>query len=514
MTQNERRGLPLWKRIIFLILTLIIFAIQISLFTLLFQINFSNRLNIYIYLLIELGAFLVVLHIIHKPILASYKLTWSILILVLPLPFLLLYFLNSRSRKLPKRKQHKLNEALELYTVDNKMITKLQEIDPMAAKTARIIHSNTNYPLYNNTKFTFLNDGEVKFLDFIEELKRAQKYIFIETFIIGEGFLLNELLQVLKAKGEAGVEIKIIYDDLGSKATIKSKTIKDITKIPNCKIVNYNPLGLNINPAFNYRDHRKITIIDGKIAYCGGDNLADEYIHKKTRFGFWRDNCGKYEGDAVNSFIGMFIETWYMSTKEILQLGDYLATLETEEQSSYIMPFGDGPSDKSDCAYDVFRSLISNAGKTLYISTPYLVIDDAMIEGIVLACKSGVDVRILMPGIPDKKTAFYLARFHYREILKAGGKIYEFTRGFNHAKNIMVDGKYAFIGTINMDYRSLFLHYECGALVFLDDEIKKMQEDFLKACQESKQITYEYWHKRPFYQKLVAYIIYLFAPMF
>lgn len=518
MTQNERRGLPIWKRIILLILTIIVFALQLALFALLFQINFTNQNtfapNIIVYVVIEVIATFLVLHIIHKPILASFKLTWAILILALPLPATLLYYLNSRSKKLPRYKQKKVVEVLEQYRMDNQVLEELESIHLKSAKHARIIHSNTGFPVYKNTKYTFLEDGLLKFNDLMEELKKAKIYIFIETFIISDGYLLTELLKVLKERGEAGVEIKIIYDDLGSRPTLKSKTVKEITKIPNCQIVNYNPLGLNINPGFNYRDHRKITIIDGKIAYCGGDNFADEYIHKKERFGFWRDNCGKYEGEAVGSFVALFLETWYMSTKEILKLEKYCFWTDNKNDKSYIMPFGDGPSAHKNCAYDVFRSLISSADKTLYISTPYLVIDDGLVESITLACKSGVDVRILMPGVPDKKSAFYFARFTYQEILKAGGKIYEFTGGFNHAKNIMVDGTQAFIGTINMDYRSLFLHYECGALIFLDDEIKRMEEDFLKACEKSRLITYDDWKKRPWYQRLFAYLFYLFAPLF
>ena len=202
-----------------------------------------------------------------------------------------------------------------------------------------------------------------------------------------------------------------------------------------------------------------------------------------------------------------------MSTQEILPLENYYMDTGISRNSSFILPFGDGPSNQKNISYDVFRSLITGADKTLYISTPYLVLDSNMLENIVLAAKSGVDVRILMPGIPDKKTAFYLARSNYRDILTAGGKIYEYSKGFNHAKNIIVDNKYAFIGTINMDYRSLFLHYECGALVLLDEEIKNMQNDFLKACAESRQITYEEWKKRSLWQRLVAYILYLFAPL-
>ncbi|MDE6656939.1 MAG: cardiolipin synthase [Anaeroplasmataceae bacterium] len=510
MTQNERRSLPIWKKIFTVILTLIVFAIQISLFALMFQINFSNQLNIVLYLVIEAIGFILVLHIIHKPILTSYKLTWSILILVLPLPFSLFYALNSSSRRLPRHKQRKINAELQKYNTGNDVMDELEVLDSKAVRYAKVL----KFPVYKDTTYTFLNDGRIKFDDLLIELKMAKKFIFIETFIMGDGYLLSQLLPVLQEKGEEGVEIKIIYDDLGSKATLKNKTIKQITKIPNCQITNYNPLGLNINPAFNYRDHRKITIIDGRIAYCGGDNYADEYIHEKERFGFWRDNCGKYEGEAVASFTAMFIEMWYMSTKTILKPEDYYTKSEISRNASFVIPFGDGPSNQVNYSYDVFRSLITSADKTLYISTPYLVIDNGILESIVLAAKSGVDVRILMPGIPDKKSAFYLARSHYRDILNAGGKIYEFTKGFNHAKNIIVDNKYAFIGTVNMDYRSMFLHYECGALILLDDEIHRMQEDFLKACEESHQITYEEWKKRPWWQKVASYVLYLFAPLF
>lgn len=513
MTQNERRSIPIWRKILFLIITLIIFAIQITVFVFMFQINYIS-FNWIIYLIIEVLALIVVNHIIHKPILTSYKLTWSIFILLVPLPFIFLYYLTHMGRRLPRKQQRKINEILSHYPSDQSVIESLEQIDTGAARQAKVIFANTKYKLYQNTKYTFFKDGADKFEDLLIELKKAERYIFIETFIMSDGELLESLIPILEEKGRQGVQIKILYDDLGSKMTLKRKTIKRLTNIMNCEVANYNPIGLSINPAYNYRDHRKIVIIDGVIAYCGGDNLADEYIHKKVRFGFWRDNCGKYEGEAVSSFIALFIETWFMSTKKILAIEDYFVSTNITENTGYIMPFGDGPSNQTNVGYECFKSLISSANQTLYISTPYLVIDDGMIESIALAAKSGVDVRILMPGIPDKKSAFYLARHRYRDILNAGGKIYEFSDGFNHAKNIIVDGRYAFIGTFNMDFRSLFLHYECGALILLDPEIKKMQDDFLDACSKSNQMTLEALKKRSLWQKLVAYIFYLFAPMF
>ena len=513
MTQNERISIPIWKRIIILVITLLVFAIQIMLFVFAFQLTYSE-VNKIVYFLIEALAILLVIYIIHKPMITSYKLTWSILILVLPLPFSLLYYLNSFSKRLPKRKQNKFERNIHKIEYNEEQLKTLNNINYSLRKHVMVLQQNNNFEAFNDTKYTYFNDAELKHIDFMEELKKAQKYIFIETFIISEGYLLDQLFEILKQKGEEGIEIKIIYDDLGSKRNLRSKTIKEIAKIPNCKIVNYNPLGLNINPAFNYRNHRKISIIDGKIAYCGGDNLADEYIHKIERFGYWRDTCGKFEGQAVKGFIKLFIETWFLSTKELLDVDKYICQNNVIRADSFIVPFGDGPTDNANIGYDLFKSLINNAKKSLYISTPYFVIDDDMIEAIVLAIKSGVDVKILMPAIPDKKSAFYLGRYNYKKILKVGGKIYEYTKGFNHAKNIISDNDAAFIGTLNMDFRSMFLHYECGALIIKDEEINKMKEDFLRVCNESEEITYEKWKKRPFIQKIIAYIFYLFAPMF
>ena len=323
MTQNERISIPIWKRIIILVITLLVFAIQIMLFVFAFQLTYSE-VNKIVYFLIEALAILLVIYIIHKPMITSYKLTWSILILVLPLPFSLLYYLNSSSKRLPKRKQNKFERNIHKIEYNEEQLKTLNNINYSLRKHVMVLQQNNNFEAFNDTKYTYFNDAELKHIDFMEELKKAQKYIFIETFIISEGYLLDQLFKILKQKGEEGIEIKIIYDDLGSKRNLRSKTIKEITKIPNCKIVNYNPLGLNINPAFNYRNHRKISIIDGKIAYCGGDNLADEYIHKIERFGYWRDTCGKFEGQAVKGFIKLFIETWFLSTKELLDVDKYI----------------------------------------------------------------------------------------------------------------------------------------------------------------------------------------------
>lgn len=514
MTQNERMSLPIWKRILLLVFSLIFFIIQVTIIYMVFDfsINYTAYGIKWVYFLTLGVGLCYVFYILSKPISIHYKMTWCILILIFPLPFCALYTLNSSSRRLSKRKQKKIKEAVSHIKVTDSL-AKLKEEDPVGANLVQVVQHSTLAPVWENNAFTFFSNCSDKFIDMIEELKKAEHYIFIEFFIIAKGFLMDELYPILEQKGKSGVEIKILYDDIGSKGVMTRSLLKKISKIPNCKIDNYEPLGLNINFLVNYRDHRKILIVDGKVAYCGGDNLADEYIHKKDRFGYWRDNCAKYEGRVVQSFVLMFAEMWYISTKEVLSKNLYIPEY-TQQEQGYIMAFGDGPLNNANPAYDLFQSLISSAKKYVYISTPYFVIDDSMINTIALKAKSGVDVRILMPKIPDKKSVFYMGRANYEAILKAGGKIYEYTPGFNHAKNIIVDDSYAFIGTINMDYRSLFLHYECGALVINNPKILEIKSDFEKAIDVSERIDYDKWKKRPWYQKVVAFILNLLAPMF
>jgi len=514
MTQNERISLPIWKKIILFLISLIVFSIQIGLFFLLVDtyLNYNsikNQVGI-IYILTLVVALLYVAYIISKPISTNYKLTWSVLILILPIPFCLLYTLNSTSRRMSKRKRLKIFNAVKKLEIKDDMDKLLKE-DKTGANLVQAIKHNSLYPVYKGSKFTFFNDAELKHNDFVNELQKASSYVLLEYFIIADGQLMDELFSILNELGNKGVKIYIIYDDIGSRGRMNKKLVKKLSKIPNCLITNYEPLGFSFNLLVNYRDHRKIAVIDGGIAYCGGDNLADEYVHKKERFGFWRDNCGKYEGKVVASFVYLFLEMWYISTKQKITLP--IPNIEYNE-AGYITVFGDEPTNNTDPGYDLFLAMISSAKKYIYISTPYFIVDDALRKLIALKAKCGVKVVLLMPKIPDKKSAYYMGRENYNEILSAGGFIYEFTPGFNHAKNIIVDDSYAFIGTINMDYRSLFLHYECGALIINNPEIIKMREDFVDALTKSQLVTLEAYKKRSKLQRLIAFFLNLFAPLF
>ena len=517
MTVNERKSMPLWQKLIVIIVSLILFLIQAGFFGAIIWFYYSMAKNAYQGILgilfgVAYGIGLAyVLFIVSRPIPMSYKNTWAILILAAPLPFCFLYTTNAIVRKFSRNKHDKIRK--EMADIFNDIPGNTYEFTNIHdANFVNVLQAGTYAPLYKGCNIKFFNDARLKHEAMCEDLKKAEKYILMEYFIISPGKCFNDLYEILKEKGEAGVEVFILYDDVGSKSFLTKTVENKLASIPNVNISKFHPVSLSLSPTINYRDHRKMCIIDGKIAYCGGDNLADEYIHEITRFGFWRDNACRYEGEVANTFEKLFIEMWYSTTRRKIKFDEVSYT--HEKQKGYTIAFGDGPANVNNPGYDLFYSMISSASKYVYISTPYFIIDDAMIQTMCVKAKGGVEVVLLMPGIPDKKAPNYMGRANYRKLLLSGVKIYEFTPGFNHAKNIIVDDKYAFCGTINMDYRSLFLHYECGALIMHNQEIEKMRDDYLDALTKSKQITYQMWKDSPTYQKFIAFILNIFAPFF
>lgn len=516
MTLNERRGMPIWKRIVWVIIMLLVFSVNVLLITLFFLFVVEAEDFLYgsltglVLLAIQLLGVIFAFYISTIDMSTNYKVLWIFLITLVPYFFIIIYLLNSTSRKYSKKKRDKIFNAMSKFHVLKDY--DLSDLTKTDRNIINVLEDDLYAPVYRNTKFVFFKDALDKFKDMLIEFEKAKHYILIESFILRSGYLMDEVIKVLDKKGNEGVKIYILYDSVGS-IGVSRKLINRLALIPNCSINNYEPLGMSLNLLVNYRDHRKITVIDGLISYCGGDNFSDEYIHKVERFGFWRDNCGKYIGEATNTFVYLFSSMWYVSTGDELKL-DYMPNYEIYNDRNVIIPFGDGPSNSVDTAYNLFASLFMNAQEKIYISTPYFIVDDSMINLLWMKAKSGVDVRILMPGIPDKKLVYWMGEANYRKLLIAGVKIYEFKPGFNHAKNIIIDSKYAFIGTVNMDYRSLFLHYECGALIMHDYEIDKMELDFIESCNTSYLFKYDDWKKRKWYKKLMAFILNIFGPFF
>ena len=491
------------------IISLITLGLQFAFYYFLF---FTVRNLWYVQLASLVLAGIFVIYIYQKKVNSSYKLSWTIFLLLFPFFGVVLYLLFGSGYAIPRRKAQKVFEKYKGNIPQNDVHTKLQSEDARGGMIAENLRLSTRLPLYQNTQIKYFSSAKLKHESLLEDLRQAKEYVYIEYFIISDGYVLESVLEILEQKGKEGVKIKFLYDDIGSKKALKRKTKKRIAKIKNLELCVFEPLGVIINPRINYRDHRKIVVIDGKIGYVGGDNLADEYVGRLIKYGKWRDNAIRLYGDAVYSLELLFAETWYLSCKERISLKTFVPS-EKVESDGYVMPYGDGPTNVKASSYHLFESMFSSAQKYLYISTPYFIIDSAFVDQICQSARCGVDVRLIVPHIPDKKLVFAMTRGHYGELIKAGVKVYEYLPGFNHAKNVIVDDKYAFIGTVNCDYRSLMLHFENGVYLANNSTIPSMKEDFIKATQESKLISYDEWKSRSFFTKVTELILSFIAPL-
>lgn len=505
-----RAGLSIIKKIIFIIFSLILLAGQLFLIYLLF---FKASHILWIYIIVKIIGFICVIAIFDKKMVGSYKLLWTIMILVVPFVGTILFLLYGDERSFPTHKSRKIHRVIDKYIPVNNYSTLIRKFDPVAFKHITIVNKSTHLPFYTNTNVTFYSNIEEKVNKLLDDMKNAKRYIFIEFFIISSGKMLDDFIDVLTQKGNEGVEIKICYDAFGSKSGLKKKDVRRLKEIPNLTLVKFAPFGLSINIAVNYRDHRKIVIIDGNIAYMGGDNLADEYANYKTRFGYWRDNAVRLEGEAVENCLYLFVETWYLSTKKIIDIEKYKGNASIPNTMNVVMPFGDGPTDSNNPACDLYNSITDNAKKYLYISTPYFVIDREFINHLSAAARSGIDVRLLIPGIPDKKAVYVLSQSHFGDLLKSGVKIYRYKPGFNHAKNYICDDNYAVIGSINVDYRSLYLHFESGVYLANERVILQMKQNFLEDLEKSEEFKLEDYKKRNIFVRAIAFIMKIFSPL-
>lgn len=509
MRTRERAISSVPMMILRVIYGIVIIAIQIYIYYLLFFMSLKIP---HILTFINIIGLILAIFVYRSNRNISYKLSWIIIILLFNFAGVMAYIAFGHGDSIPRRKNRELRKYYGQIVINNNVLDEIKEVDMNAYKIANLIVNDINFPIFKNTQVVFLNDGKEKYKFLIRDLKEAKEYIFLEYFIVADGVIWEEIKNILIAKAKEGVIIKMIYDDVGSKPVLNVWKIKQLNQINNIEIVAYNPLGVNLSISLNYRDHRKIVIIDGKVAYNGGINLADEYFHIKDRFGFWRDNAIRLSGDAVDSYLRLFCQMWYMSTKQMLDISSF-RRYSSIKSNGYVLPFGDGPGSRKYTSYTLFKQLINQADKYLYISTPYFIIDSEFIQQIITACKSGIDVKILIPYIPDKKMIYLVTLAHLGKIIKAGGKVYAYKPGFNHAKTVISDDKYAFIGTVNVDYRSMFLHFECGNFLYNNDCIKDMKEDFLKAVNESEIISYERWEKRAISTKVLDFILTVLAPL-
>ena len=450
---------------------------------------------------------------------SEYKLSWIILIMVVPFFGTSMYFIFGNKKKglVQEKRMRKFQELSAQHMIDAypKALEAEEVLDQEDVKLSRYVSGLSESRVFGNTTVQYFPLGDPGFPVIVEELEKARKFILMEYFIYQKGVFWDTVLDVLKRKVAEGVDVMLMYDDMGSIGTLPRNYYKELRGY-GIKAVAFNPVRPRLNPKLNYRDHRKVCIIDGNVAISGGLNMADEYINKSVRFGHWKDNCFVLRGDGVWNYTFMFLQLWSYSAPEEYHVDDFGPYMPTEIPSAgdgYIQSFGDSPLDEFTVAENVYISLINSARRYVWISTPYLILDSSMANALILASRSGVDVRIITPSIPDKKTVYAHTRANYRRLLVNGVRIYEYVPGFIHSKMFVVDDCTAIVGTANMDFRSFFLHFESGTIFYGGTTVGEVKADFNGTFDKCKEITYKEFEARPWSQKVIAQLSKIVTPM-
>ncbi|MBE7025530.1 MAG: cardiolipin synthase [Ruminococcaceae bacterium] len=454
-----------------------------------------------------------VLYIISRQDTAGYKLTWSILILVFPVFGGLLYLLY-RLQSGTGNFSAILEKTRQYFTLPGHALEEAVRTMPDYSTQLTALQSFSGFPVYDRTKTEYFPGGEAKHAALLEDLEKAQKYIFMEYFIVQEGQMWDSVLEILAKKAAQGVEVRFLYDDMGCFLLLPPKYRRFLEeKGIRCRV--FNPFRPFLLAVQNNRDHRKIAVIDGKVAYTGGVNLADEYINRVERFGHWRDAAIRLEGAAAWSMTVMFLEMWSLCTRgeeDFARFYPYKNTPCLTESDGFVQPYADTPLDRDHVGERTYMQMITGAKKYLYISTPYLIIDDSMLSALITAAQSGVDVRILTPEKWDKRLVHLTTRSYYQALCRGGVRIYEYTGGFNHAKTFVADDAVATVGTVNLDFRSLYLHFECGVKLYRTGSVQDIKKDFLYTISHSREITAGELKQNAFV-RTVQSVLRLFAPL-
>lgn len=468
----------------------------------------------YFYILTIITTIAVELQIIASDNNPDYKIPWMLFVLILPIAGFMLYFIFS-SRKLKKKFIKRLNNLKNhSYKKDDiEVLKKLQNENIMAYSQAKMLINISDTHIFTNTKQTYFPIGEKYFESLAIDLKNAKSFIYMEFFIIEEGKFWNTILDILKKKANEGLDVKIIYDDIGCMSTLPGDYDKKLKRY-GINATPFSRLKGQADNEFNNRSHRKITVIDGIIGYTGGINIADEYINEKVKYGHWKDVGLRLEGEACYELTKLFLIDFGINIKKKLVLNDNLYPKQDVISNGYVIPFGDGPKPLYErrVGKSVIQNMLNFATKYMYITTPYLIIDNDLCTSIENTALRGVDVRIITPHIPDKKIVFNVTRSYYHRLMKAGVKIYEYEPGFIHAKTYLCDDQTAMIGTINLDYRSLVHHFENGVWLYNCDSIVDLKKDIEDTLEKSILITNEMLKVNIFVRFFRA-LVKIFAPL-
>ncbi len=456
------------------------------------------------------------IYIINSSIQSEFKTAWIILVLSLPVVGGF-FFLFCKIEPTVKAMQEKLNKSKkENYTYlpqNREIMEELKEENQSFLSHANYLYKVGHFPVYYGEDMEYFSCGEEAYPDLLAKLKEAQKFIFLEFFIIANDEMWQEILDILIAKARMGVEVRVLYDGTCS-FTLLPHNYPEFLQEKGIKCLVFSPIVPLISTHYNNRDHRKIIVIDGKYGYTGGMNLASEYINKKERFGYWKDNLFRFSGEAVNSLTVLFLESWHLSQrKKEIAYKPYLTAKKNDKKDGYLVVLGDDPCDNEPISKMTYMHLLYTAKKSIDIVTPYFIVDGEFLNALFYAAKRGVRIRLLLPGIPDKKLINYVAKTYYKELVTHNINLYEYTKGFTHLKEMICDDLSCFLGTSNLDYRSLYLHFEDGLYLYKSREIQKIKEDYERMIASSKKITLEEIKKISKGKIFLGRILRIFGPL-
>jgi cardiolipin synthase len=505
-------------RVIFSRTAILVLLIIVQIFLLFLGFKLLEKYVVFLYGGSVFLSAILVIHIINKDENSAFKLAWIILILVFPVFGALLYLFVELQfgTKLLNARLNKLTVETKEFTEQKPWVMEhLEKENEQIAHLSKYVHKYAQAPIYQNTFIKYFSLGEEMFEELKIQLEKAQSFIFMEFFIVEEGYMWNIILDILKRKVREGVEVRFMYDGMCSMVLLPYNYPKKLEKY-GIKSKMFSPIKPALSTHQNNRDHRKIVVIDGHTAFTGGVNLADEYINRKVRFGHWKDTAIMLKGEAVESFTVMFLNMWNVTERMGEDYERYLKVSQLKipnDKDGYVMPYGDSPLDSEQVAETVYMDVLNTANQYVHIMTPYLILDNELLTALKYAAKRGVEVIIIMPHKPDKWYAFALAKTYYDELIKAGVQIYEYTPGFIHAKSFTSDGEKAVIGSVNMDFRSLYLHFECAVFMYKNQEVKAMEEDFQMTLLKCQRITIKENRKRNFFMKIFGQVIRIIAPL-
>ena len=516
---------PTWIRVVFRRRLFIISLILVQLAFILFVIAGTHFVFRYVNFILMASSVIVCVYILNKKEKSAYKLTWIFLILLFPLfggPVYVFFHTQSSPRKLKRQTAAADRRCRPLFQpAGGNVLPELAAGHRECLPQVHYLQEYAGFPVYKQTQTTYFDSGEGFFAQALEELQKAKRYIFLEFFVLRQGKMLDPILDILAEKAGQGLDVRIIYDDLGCFMSLPPNFNKALEQ-RGIKCMIFNPFKPILSSLQNNRDHRKIVSIDGKVAFTGSMNLADEYINARERFGHWKDSAIMLEGEAAWSLTLIFLHMWNLERKEYEQ-DDLLSFYPWKTadghfaacpvaSDGYVQPYADSPIDKENVGEHVYIQIINNAKQYVYINTPYLVVDDNLLSALTLSAKSGVDVRIITPYRWDKRIVAIVSRSYYRQLILAGVKVYEYAAGFNHSKSFVSDDRVATVGTTNLDFRSLYLHFECGVWMYKTQSVAKVKEDFLNTLPACKTITLKDCSRNAA-QRIIQEVLRIFAPL-